>query len=171
MEEKETNKMKKLIFNHKAVSTLILIIIIILGYFFIKINNLKNEIAEIGEKKDRIYSVQLDSVKLEYLKQIGEVFSWSVRSELIRNNLEQINQFFLTFVDQQDVQKINLINAESNKIILSTDKKNEGQQITEKQIINATDLKLLVDPNQIQVVVPIMGLNKQIGTLVIEYTR
>ncbi len=66
---------------------------------------------------------------------------------------------------------INLINPENGKIILSTDKKNEGQIISDKQILNVTNLTVMADSSQLQVVVPIMGLNIKNGVLIVEVIK
>ena len=66
---------------------------------------------------------------------------------------------------------INLINPENGEIILSTDKKNEGQIISDRQIMDVTDLTVLADSMQLKVVVPIMGLNIKNGVLVVEVIK
>ena len=150
-EENEKDKTKKpsrllgFILKHKMFFTLLLIIAVILGYHMIRINSLESEFEAKTVTLKKEYTLKIDSMKIANLQQTIKVFSWAVRSELNRNNLEEVNQFFLTFVREKGIRMINLINPENGEIILSTDKKNEGQIISDKQIMNVTDLTVLAD--------------------------
>ncbi len=171
VDNKKPNKLLIFILKHKTVLGLLLVILALLVYHMIKINNLENVFIEQTETLKIEHAQQLDSLKIVNLKQTINVFSWAVRSEMSRNNLEQVNQFFLSFIKENDIRVISLINPENAQILLSTDKKNEGQEITDKQILNVNELKLLEGSETLQVVVPIMGLNKKIGVLVVEVIK
>jgi hypothetical protein len=137
----------------------------------IRINSLESEYSVRTGTLKKEYALQIDSMKIANLQQTIKVFSWAVRSELNRSNFEEVNQFFLTFVREKDIRMINLINPENGEIILSTDKKNEGQIISDNQIMGVTDLTVLADSEQLKVVVPIMGLNIKNGVLVVEVIK
>ena len=137
----------------------------------IRINILENEYTTKTDTLKKEYTLEIDSIRIVNLKQTIKVFSWAIRSEMNRNNLEQVNQFFLTFIREKNVRMINLINPENAKIILSTNKKNDGQEVTDKQILDVSELKVLEDSVKIQVIVPIMGLNKKMGVLVVEVIK
>lgn len=169
--EQKPNIILKFISRHKVVFGLLLIIIITLVYFMIKIKSLENEFAEKTDTMKKDFALQIDSMKIANLQQTIKVFSWAVRSEMNRNNLEQVEQFFSNFVKEYDILKIDLINPENAKIILSTDKKNEGQVVTDTQILEVEQLKVFGDSRRIQVVVPIMGLDKKNGILVVEVIK
>lgn len=169
--EQKPNIILEFISGHKVVFGLLLIIVIILIYFMIKINSLENEFTEKTDNMKKDFELQIDSMKIANLQQTIKVFSWAVRSEMNRNNLEQVEQFFSNFVKENDIRMIDLINPENAKIILSTDKKNEGRVVTDAQILEVDQLKLLGDSRRIQVVVPVMGLDKKIGILVVEVIK
>lgn len=171
IESKKPSKLLGFILNHKIIFILLLIICALLIYHVIKINVIENEHARTTEILKKEYSLHIDSMRIANLQQTIRVFSWAVRSEMNRDNLEEVNQFFLTFVKEKDIRMITLINPENSKIILSTDKKNEGQEINDRQILDAMDLKVLADSSQLQLVVPIMGLNIKKGVLVVEVIR
>ncbi|MCJ7688454.1 MAG: hypothetical protein MUO60_03935 [Clostridiaceae bacterium] len=171
VDNKKPNKLLIFILKHKTVLGLLFVILALLVYHMIKINSLENVFIEQTETLKIEHAQQLDSLKIVNLKQTINVFSWAVRSEMSRNNLEQVNQFFLAFVKENDIRMISLINTENAQIILSTDKKNEGQEITDKQVLDVNELKLLEDSETLQVVVPIMGLNKKIGILNVEIVK
>ena len=165
---KETNSLKYFIKSNKAIVVLILIIIALLIYFTIRINVMENEFVEKTETIKKEHLILIDSVNIAGLQQTIKVFSWAVRSEMNRNNLEEVNNFFLTFVKEKGIRMINLINSENSRIILSTDKKNEGQEITDPQIINVSDLKMYEKDGKKYLITPITRLNKSIGIMMVE---
>ena len=171
VDTKKPNKLLMFILKHKAVLGLLFVILALLVYHIIKINSLENVFIEQTETLKTEHAQQLDSLKIVNLKQTINVFSWAVRSEMSRNNLEQVNQFFLAFIKENDIRVISLVNPENAQVLLSTDKKNEGQEITDKQVLDVNELKLLEDSETLQVVVPIMGLNKKIGILNVEIVK
>ena len=170
-EPKKKNKLMKFILNHKMYFLLLIIILVLIVYHMIIVNSLKNEYSQKTEALKEEYTLQIDSMRIANLQQTITVFSWAIRSELSRGNLEEVNQFFLNFVKEKDVQMISLIDPDNSKIILSTDKKNEGQIATDKQILDVNNLTIISDSSQIQAVIPIMGLNSKIGILVVTIVR
>lgn len=130
-----------------------------------KINTLEGEHNSALETTKKEYTLRLDNTKLANMQQTVKVFSWAVRSEMRRNNLEEGNNFFSAFIREKGIKVISLIDPVSRKIILSTDKKNEGREITDEQILNMPELRVLEDANIKSVITPIMGLNKKIGIL------
>ncbi len=176
-EENEKDKPKKqsrligFVLRHKMFFTLLLIIAVILAYHMIRINSLESEFAAKTVTLKKEYTLKIDSMKIANLQQTIRVFSWAVRSELNRNNLEEVNQFFLNFVKEKGIRMIDLVNPENGTIILSTDKKNEGEIMNDRQIMDVTDLKVFADSTQLKVVVPIMGLNVKNGVLIVEVIK
>lgn len=170
-EPKKKNKLMGFIFRHKMIFLLLIIILVLIAYHMIIINGLKYEYSQKTEALKKEYVLQIDSMRVANLQQTITVFSWAIRSELSRGNLEEVNQFFLNFVKEKDVQMISLINPENSEMILSTDKKNEGQIVTDKQILDVNNLTIMSDSSQVQAVIPIMGLNSKIGILVVNIGR
>jgi hypothetical protein len=171
IEPKKQNKFLGFILRHKIIFGLLIVILVLIAYHMITINSLENEFAEKTNTLKKEFVLQIDSMRVANLQQTIMVLSWAVRSELNRGNLEEVNQFFLNFVKEKDIRMISLINPQNSKIILSTDKKNEGQMVTDKQILDVTDLTVMADSSQLQVVVPIMGLNAVSGVLVVNVVK
>lgn len=125
----------------------------------------KNTEKEKIEMKNS-FGLKLDSLNTTKMQLTAKTFSWAIRSELIRGNKDQINQFFNEFIKTPGIIKLQFINAENSKIEISTDKKDEGTQngnyagLNEQQIISGT-------PN-LMIVTPILGMNKQLGVFVLE---
>lgn len=170
-EEKKSNKFAALILRHKFVSLLLVVIAALVIYHLITINSIESKYEEAKTNIIKEYTTKIDSIKISNVQQVVNVFSWAVRSELMRNNLEQVDQFFLTFVKDNNVRRVDLINPETSTIILSTDKKNEGIVTENRNILLVEDIKVIQDSVNISVVAPVMGLNKKIGILNVEIIK
>lgn len=102
----------------------------------------------------------------------GQVLSWAVRGELIRNNLDQVEQFLNEIVKMKDTERVDLIDNDG-QLIISTDKRHEEAEagdlfsdaiLQERKITVHSDIdgkKLLT--------VPVMGLNDRLAIIVISY--
>lgn len=167
-EKKKTNKLLEIIFNNKIITTLFVIIFVLLAYIFIKTGSMQTSFErEIGLLRQS-HITQIDSIKIVSSEQAVKVFSWAIRSEMNRGNLEEVNNLFLAFVQEDRIRMINLINPADSKIILSTDKKNEGLEVTNQNFLNVTEQMIVEDGEQTFVVSPIMGINRVTGILVVE---
>jgi hypothetical protein len=170
-ESRKPNKFLELILKNKAVSALVFVIIVVLAYFLIKTSSMQSDFKQKYESFQQFHITQIDSLKITNSAQIVKVFSWAVRSEMNRNNLEEVNNLFMAFVQEDGVQMINLIDPENSKIILSTDKKNEGQDVTNAGYLNVTEQVILKEEEKTFIVSPIMGMNKMTGILYVEIER
>jgi hypothetical protein len=166
--KKKESKIKVWIKKHKSVCFLIVVLIVVLLAAFIKIKVMERNFAKEKLRLHSCYEYQLDSIKTSQLVTISEVFSWAVRSELLRNNKEQINQFFLMLIKKPGFQKIQLIDPVSAKVILSTDKKEEGRTFKDAHRFIIPEAISFKKDSLLQIVTPITGLNDQMGILIIE---
>lgn len=169
VQEKKESKIWKFIMKHKTFSALLLVIIVLLAWSFIKMaimeSNFNDEKAQIVSN----YEMKLDSLNSERLKSTAATFSWAIRGELLRENKEQINQYFNEFIKNPGVIKLQLINPETSTVELSTDKKDEG---TKDISFNSIQEQTMVsDSSVIQIVTPISGLNKKIGIFVMQVNK
>lgn len=169
LKEKKPNKFWKFIKRHKMSSLLFILLIIVLSWALIKIQIVKNNSEKEVKKITEVTNQKIDSIKLASLKQTSTVFAWAIRSELIRQNLDQISQFFSSFVKQDGVIKLTLID-QNNQVILSTDKKDEQSKFTDSDI-STSEIIIKHKDNFIRVITPIMGLNEKLGVLVIDYSK
>lgn len=165
-QEKETDSFlkKNIIKNWKIIAALAILLSIVLYYNFI-LYQTKNQFKEEKETLITQYTQEIDSLKLAKTTEIVKVFSWAVRSELLRENFEQVDLLFNTFVKESNMVKISLINIETQKVQLSTDKKLENELFTELDLLKLNELT--VDNNRI--VAPISRLNKQLGLLIVDF--
>ncbi len=104
---------------------------------------------------------------------LGQSLSWAVRGELIRNNLDQIDQYFQELVKTERIRLIVLVGGDGN-ILLSTDKKLQGSALAEVlpgNLLDATQVAIQPAPeaNEKFLVIPVMGLNTRLGTAILRY--
>lgn len=129
---------------------------------------MQRDFKRIQELLHHSHMAQMDSLKITSSEQTVRVFSWAVRSEMNRNNLEEVNNLFLAFVKEDRVRMIHLINPANSTIILSTDKKNEGLKVTNAGFLYVTEQVILEEEEKTFIVSPIMGINRMMGILAVE---
>ncbi len=159
-----------------SIIILVLMIIIPLVIYLWKqseINNIRKDcdkrILEITAQANK--TVEENNSK--NMDMLTRVFLWAVRSELLRNNLEQIEQYMTDLVKSADLNNISLIKADGI-VILSTDKKYEGNAYPgtiarEFAQINSVITKTGENGDLISIC-PVMGLDNRLGTIVITHT-
>lgn len=107
-------------------------------------------------------------------ERFGQVLSWAVRSELIRNNLDQIGLYLNDIVKQLNANRIVLI-SESGELLVSTDKRLEdvkGGDLYSKDVINEHKITIKSDVDGKKLLIaPISDFNKRIAVLVISYNQ
>lgn len=169
VQEKKESKIWKFIMKHKTFSALLLVIIVLLAWAFIKMSLMESDFNDEKAQIVTNYEMKLDSLNSERLKLTASTFSWAIRSELLRENKEQINQYFNEFIKNPDITKLQLINPETSIVELSTDKKDIGNKVI---TFNAVQKQTIVtDSTDFQIVTPITGLNKKLGIFVMEVNK
>ena len=163
------NKLLQFLFKAKYYLGLILIILIILIWHYSKIHFLEQNMEK--EKLELLnnYKIKLDSLNTVHMKLTAKTFSWAIRSELIRGNKDQINQYFNEFIKTPGIIKLQLINTENSVIEISTDKKDEGTKNVD--YINIKGQDAISGLPELKIVTPISGLNKQIGVFILEANK
>jgi flagellar basal body-associated protein FliL len=114
------------------------------------------------------YESEKDSLRLVNLEASAKIFSWSVRSELLRNNTENLNQLVNAFVKESGADLVQLIDPETNKIILSSDKKFEGSEYAQKIDFALKEPHTLKEDAGIKIITPVMGLNTALGIIIVQ---
>jgi hypothetical protein len=97
---------------------------------------------------------------------------WTIREELLRQNLEQVNLFTNDMVKEKNLESIHLIEPSGN-FLVSTNKKLEGQSASGMfdATLLATDSILVVSTADGWLIAasPVMGYDKRMCTLVLQY--
>jgi hypothetical protein len=118
------------------------------------------------------HKIILDSLQKTRVEQISTIFSWSVRGELMRENLEQVDQLFRKFIKESSVRRVELIEATTKKIVMSSDRKTENEEIpSDDPLWNLSEVEVRDNGDEILVLVPLMDMTRKLGVLRIAYTK
>jgi L-lactate utilization protein LutC len=175
----ESAKTKK---NKKFLSGKDIAIIIVIGILFLSIVVLfifkQAEIRKINKAhEEEMISINDKAVEtinknnLSYLENITRVFSWTVRAEIQRQNIEQLDMMMTELVKFKNFKQVVILSSEG-KVILSTDKKFQGQGFPKivYDMIKTDVSKTSVQENgEILSVSPVFGLDKRIGSVIITF--
>lgn len=108
----------------------------------------------------------------DYLKLLAKPIVWSMRTELMQGNLNQVNLYISDLIKEKNFQRIVVAN-EKGEVLSSTDKKDEGQAlsnlVSEATIVSEETLVENVGDSILIMTSPIMGFNNRLGTLYINY--
>ena len=165
-EEEEKNKTpfwKK----HFLKLFLLLLILVSLIWGYVSKIQLQNthdeEIAELTQD----HQGKIQQLSKRKNKALTQVIALAVRSELIDENKDQVGQYFNQILKQPDIEKLMLINQNTGKVIMSTNKKDEGSIFDDKQLYSAKDIITLTKGDKWYSASPVMGLNSQMATIIV----
>ncbi len=152
------------------------IIVVLFAWKMIAVSKVESDMAKKLDGERALITQQArEYADKQYMREeerFGQVLSWAVRGELIRHNLDQIDQYMSEIVRMKDTERVVLI-GEDGQLLLSTDKRLEetkGTEIFPKEILNLQKITVKSDVDGRKLlVIPVMGLNKKIATLVVSY--
>jgi hypothetical protein len=125
--------------------------------------------TQLTENANRIIAEQNRS----YLRLAVVPLVWAVRSEMIRDNYDQINQYLTQFVKEQNMKEI-VVAKPDGTIAVTTNKKFEGKPVSDifpPSVLQETNLTVsTLENGDIMVVSPVMGLSAKMGVLILIYT-
>ena len=165
------NQFVKFMKNH--ILSIILLLGLIVMFVWMTIEN-KSNLSQYETEKSAIiteYENRIDSLQTSQLMFATEVFSWSVRSELLRENSENLNQLLTVFVKKSGANMVQIIDPKNQIILLSSDKKLEGNVSEEYNLTALTKTELIKNDEMFKILSPVMGFNNTIGVLVVEMNR
>lgn len=107
-------------------------------------------------------------------RRFAQTLSWAVRGEMLRNNLDQVDQFFAEIV-RMPGYKLALLAAPDGKLLVATDRRLVGQaagSVAPAALVNTADVTLQPDEAGMHwLAIPVMGLNSRIGTVLVQVER
>ena len=83
-------------------------------------------------------------------------------------NLKRINQLLTIFIRESGADLVQLIDPQNNKVLLSSDKKFEGQLYPKNLNYVITTSIVIKEDGLTRIITPVMGFNNKIGILVAE---
>jgi hypothetical protein len=103
----------------------------------------------------------------------GTALAWAVRSSMLRNNLDEIDQYFIDLVKNPRIALVLLADADG-KVLRSTDRKYIDATFSghfPAVLLQDADVSVHVgNSNLVRLVLPIQGLTSRLGTVLVEYT-
>lgn len=162
----------------KYAVVLVGIIVVLFAWKAIAVSKVESDMAKKLESERVLITQQArEYADQQYIKEeerFGQVLSWAVRGELIRNNVDQIDQYLSEIVKMKDTERVVLI-GDDGQLLVSTDKRLEetkGVELFPKEILNLQKITVKSDVDGKKIlVVPVMGLNKKIATVVVSYKQ
>ncbi len=167
----KSGKFGTYIMNHKMIFFLLLALIAVFLWAFIKTTIMKNKFEKQTLEIKKQCENKIDSITAQQMELTSKTFAWAIRSEITRDNKEQVNQFFAGFIKESGVIKIQFVDAISSKVLLSTDKKDEGSMFEDKIALLTNNTIHFNNDSILHVITPVMGLNTKLGVLVIQYLK
>lgn len=163
-------------FSGKYVLMLAGAIIVIIAWKSVAVGKVESDMAKKLQSERMAITLQArEYADQQYTKEeerFGQVLSWAVRGELIRNNIDQIEQYLAEVVRMKDTERVDLVDSEG-QLLVSTDKRfqeSKANDVYPKEILNLQKITLNSDLNNNKVlVIPVMGLNKKIATVIVSY--
>lgn len=145
---------------------LLLIVSIAWGYFGkrIAVSNYKEKL-ELSESN---HQAELNKMKEENTRRLSNTLALAIRSSMIDENMSQVNLYFKQSLKTFDVEKFMLVDQNSGKVFLSTNKKDEEELFKGKKLMEVDDATINKYKGHTYVSTPIMGLNTQLAVLVIQ---
>lgn len=158
---------KNFIFKHKFVLFLILVIIVVFAWSLIRMNSLERSYERQITELVSDYETRVDSLTVANMRLTTRVFTWAIRSEMLRDNTEQVNHFFNDFIRIPAITKVQLIEPETFEIILSTDRKDRGNIVEDINLYDKNELVVEARVDDVLYINPVMGLDTKLGILAI----
>lgn len=150
---------------------LIIILILVLavaGLYVWKDMAVKRAEVKLTEQAARFITEQNSS----FLRLVAVPLVWAVRSEMIRNNYDQINQYLTQFVKEKNMKEIVVVKPDGT-IVVATNKKLEGKPITgvfpPTVLLEDNTTVSTLENGDMMVVSPVMGLSTKMGVLILLY--
>jgi hypothetical protein len=165
VKEKGNSFIKK----YPVIFTIIVALILIFCVYYWKNHQAKKQKVSI----ENMATVQLMQNNVEMLKLLSKPLVWSIRSEMLRGNLEQVNIYTNDMVKEKNFQFIYLISP-GDSMLISTDKKFQGQSakgMFDDKLLKTDSLVVENNDNKtLTIYTPVMGYYSRMATLVYSYT-
>jgi hypothetical protein len=153
-----------------------LLVLLVLGMYLWKIFAVRSVETKLEVERSIMMEAQrqaLDEQAKKMLRLAALPLAWAVRTEMMNNNLGQVDEYFRDLIRNPGVLLVALIGKE-DKVVLATDRKLETQasdSLFSKNIRNADEIVIEDSESVLRLGVPIMGLNEKLGVLVMDFRR
>lgn len=161
-------------------AALVVVVIGMYGWKAAAVSAAEDKLVEMGvqhaEARSQliVQAKQLDGRRTEEaLHLFSTPFAWAVRRELMVANRDQIDQYFSELVQAKGFESAILAQPDG-KVVVASDRKNLAATFSSLYPANYLDAKeIMLQPasnGSLHAIIPILGLNQRLGTVVLEYT-
>jgi len=155
---------------------IVILIVAVIVVFFWKELAVRRAVAHYEEERagivEQTRTALVDQTR-EMLRLSAIPLGWSVRTEMIKENYHQIDDYMQRFVKEPHVSRIALVDYEGS-IQIATDKKLEGQRADSAfpSVLLEVGKVTVHDEgtDEVFVAVPILSYDARLGTLVLAYS-
>ncbi|MEI6846835.1 MAG: hypothetical protein WCK32_02180 [Chlorobiaceae bacterium] len=165
----ESQRWKPSLWNRVLLITTFLVIIVLAGGVVV--------VRYLGERKlheqARVAESRFVDIQRQDIGLFAVPLAWAVRKELIKQNYDQIDEYFNQLIKRKVFGLIMLVDP-SGTITVSTDRKFQGRSFSSRypglKLNAAGAVSYKVQEGKSLYLIPVMGLNERIGTIVFLYS-
>lgn len=166
-------------FSRNRIWLLVCVLLILLAFsIYLWKQHELNELREAQALKEQLLvdkaNSLIDENDAQLLRSLMQPLGWAIRSEMLQEDYEQIDNYLRQFIQQPQFQLALVANARDS-VILSTNQKHIGKPISqffpEKYFRGAELATYTIDSTHMLVVAPIMGYTNRMGTLMLTYEQ
>lgn len=154
-----------------VVALLVLLALALYAWKTVAVRGLEARLAQQRSESSSARRQALDAQARELLRLTARPLAWSVRAEMLRGNLGQVDDYFRELVRERGVASIMLVD-DKGRIALATNRKLETQPATSlvsKALLEAPDVASEEAGAQLRLAVPVMAFDRRLGTLIVDY--
>jgi len=105
-----------------------------------------------------------------YLRLAAVPLVWAVRSEMMRGNYDQVNQYLAQFVREPNMKEI-VVARTDGRIVAATNKQRDGAPVTDffpPEVLRTDTITVTSrEDGDLMVAAPVMGLSDKLGVLIL----
>lgn len=160
-----------------------ILVLVVIGMYIWKtaaVGAVAEQLAQVEAQQAQAHAQLLDQARQldarrgeEALRRFSIPFAWVIRREVMAANLDQVDQYFTDLVKMEGFQAAVLAQPDG-KIVVASDRKKLAETFSSlypAQYLQADAIKIDHAANGgLRAIIPIMGLNQHLATLVLEYT-
>jgi hypothetical protein len=168
-QQAEQESKKSFIVTQWRLVIILILILTVAGMYVWKNMAVKRAEVQLKEQATRVITEQNSF----FLRLVAVPLVWAVRSEMIRDNYDQINQYLTQFVKEKNMKEIVVVKPDGT-IVVATNKKLEGKPIAgvfpPSVLLEDKTTVTTMATGDMMAVSPVMGLSTKVGVLILLYT-
>ncbi|RMH22848.1 MAG: hypothetical protein D6698_00435 [Gammaproteobacteria bacterium] len=156
---------------YTVIGVLLLLVIFLFVWQSMTARQHAKELEQTKTHYEEEMKLALDLNAQRQLTLMMKTFVWAVRSSMIRDNLDEVDQYFRQLVQEEHISEIVLANEEGT-VLVATNKKHEGQPFAEiypEALLKPDDIHFESSNGLYYVSAPVLSLNTRLGTLFVVY--